>query len=80
MQGAGWLCPSQLATVALGLCQPHAPPCSNSARDALQRLAHDNKDRFGQSSLSSTSGELDRALVHGGWRNVIWSAWCVMDS
>lgn len=41
----------------MGLCQPHAPLCSGSVRDALQRLAHDDKDRFGQISLSSMSGE-----------------------
>lgn len=65
MQGAGQLCPSQVATVAVGLCQPHAPPCSGSGRDALQRLAYDGKDRLGQGTLSSTCEE---RWSHGSWR------------
>lgn len=80
-QGAGPLCPSQLAPVAVGLCQSPVPPCSGSVREALQRLAHDGKDRFGQSSLSSTCGE---RWVRGLWglEECHWTSleWWVMDS
>lgn len=80
-QGAGQLCPSQIATVAVGLCQPRAPPCSGSVREALQRLAHDGKDRFGQSSLSSMCEE---RRGHGSWGleecHLTILEWWVMDS